>query len=424
MRDDNIDLSSRSPGGETVAKRRDSGRSFILLIVTLALSVTSCAVAFLLLTHVWQMRSAGTLVGHTHLVIEGLAEVLATADDAATSQRDFLLTDESGFLQPYYADRDNLPHQLSRIQDLIQDNAVQQANLRVLRDVLDDRFAGLTRSIELEQAGEKAAALDAARLDRGKARMDDLRKATSTMVAEEQRLLRGRQTELSRTQQQVVTLAICVLILLILGILLAVGAASAVFTRKRSEAAVRQSEARLRQFIDSAPVAIAMFDTGMRYLAVSRRFIIDYHITDQATLIGRSHYDVFPEVSDDWRRIHARVLHGETMSSDAEAFVHADGSVNWIRWEMVPWTVDGTIHGAMWFTEDVTDHKADQAALLAGEARLRLVQQISGIAYTDWTYPDTSALISPEFAQIYGLASGQTGVDLGEFIARIHPDDR
>ena len=38
----------------------------------------------------------------------------------------------------------------------------------------------------------------------------------------------------------------------------------------RAEARLRERELQLAQFIDDAPVAIAMFDKDMRYVAVSR----------------------------------------------------------------------------------------------------------------------------------------------------------
>lgn len=55
-----------------------------------------------------------------------------------------------------------------------------------------------------------------------------------------------------------------------------------------------------RMFIDEAPTAIAMFDTNMVYLAASKKWLEDYHITE--SVIGKSHYDVFPEIDDDWKK--------------------------------------------------------------------------------------------------------------------------
>jgi PAS domain S-box-containing protein len=94
------------------------------------------------------------------------------------------------------------------------------------------------------------------------------------------------------------------------------------------------------------PAALAMFDREMRYLEVSRRWRDDYFLGDQ-DVIGRSHYDVFPEIPAYWREMHRRGLAGETLSADEDAFERLDGSVQWLRWELRPWReADGTVGGS------------------------------------------------------------------------------
>jgi PAS domain S-box-containing protein len=201
--------------------------------------------------------------------------------------------------------------------------------------------------------------------------------------------------------------------------------------RKLAETTLRGSEARLRRFIDDAPAAIAMLDSDMRYLAASRRYtasrfaITDHQIDGQTTLIvGSSHYDLFPS-SNSRRAMHGRVLAGDTISGEAEPFQLADGSIAFVRWEMIPWRqADGTIGGAMVFLEDETDRKTAEVALHDSESRLRLVQEVGGIAYTDRTIPEPATLISSEFANIYGLSPGLTRVLVADIIARVHPDDQ
>jgi PAS domain S-box-containing protein len=87
------------------------------------------------------------------------------------------------------------------------------------------------------------------------------------------------------------------------------GTASDVTKRKEAEEAVRQSETRLWHFIDSAPVAIAMFDTEMRYLAVSQRWLAAFHLSPEQT-IGRSHYELFRTVPSAGRKFTGVVWQG------------------------------------------------------------------------------------------------------------------
>ncbi|NTU54015.1 MAG: PAS domain S-box protein [Chlorobiaceae bacterium] len=141
--------------------------------------------------------------------------------------------------------------------------------------------------------------------------------------------------------------------------------------RKKAEAALRESEERLQLFIDHAPAALAMFDRDMHYIAVSHRWLADFGLVGRE-ILGRSHYEIFPEIGEELKQIHRRGQAGETLRVDEDHFERADGSVHHLRWEMHPWRDScGAIGGIVIFTENVTDRKRAEMALRESEERFR-----------------------------------------------------
>lgn len=136
-----------------------------------------------------------------------------------------------------------------------------------------------------------------------------------------------------------------------------------VTARKQVEAELRQNEELLDLFVQHAPAALAMFDRDMRYIAASRRWIESYGLRGRE-IIGHSHYEIFPEIPAHWVAVHRRALGGETLKKDDDRFERADGSVQWLRWEVRPWlTGTSAIGGIVIFSEDITARKLAEARL-------------------------------------------------------------
>ncbi|MEG4321506.1 MULTISPECIES: PAS domain-containing protein [unclassified Microcoleus] len=148
--------------------------------------------------------------------------------------------------------------------------------------------------------------------------------------------------------------------------------------RKQAENRLRQQSEQLRLFVKHTPAGVAMFDRQMRYMLVSDRWLTSYGLGAQ-NIVGRSHYDIFPDVPDSWKQIHQRCLAGAVEMCQEDPFPRADGSIDWVRWEIHPWrTNSGDIGGIMIFSEVITERKNAELALqLANQQVSNIIESIT-----------------------------------------------
>jgi PAS domain S-box-containing protein len=191
---------------------------------------------------------------------------------------------------------------------------------------------------------------------------------------------------------------------------------------REAEARLREREVQLAQFIEDAPVAIAMFDKNMRYVAASRRYSIDFGTPPPNELIGREHYDTIPDIPQRWRDIDSRVLAGEELAADEDPFPRADGSLEWVRWSMKPWRdADDRIGGALLFSEIVTDEVEARHALAASEQRFRGVFENAGIGIALVSLEGVYERCNPAFVKMTGYSEDE--LRSMNMRSLIHPDD-
>ena len=140
--------------------------------------------------------------------------------------------------------------------------------------------------------------------------------------------------------------------------------------RQWAEAVLREREEQLALFVEYAPASIAMFDRKMHYLAASRRWIREHGIS-RPDIRGYSHYDLLPDLPDEWKAVHSRCLAGAIERADEDSFLGADGKMRTVRWVVHPWLDNaGMIGGIIIFSEDITEitQKRNELAKAKAEA--------------------------------------------------------
>ncbi|MEG3842993.1 response regulator [Microcoleus sp. herbarium14] len=156
------------------------------------------------------------------------------------------------------------------------------------------------------------------------------------------------------------------------------GMISDITDRKQAENALERERQQLKQIITCVPVAMAMFDTEMRYLANSHKWLTQYNLEWQS-LINLSHYELFPDTPNRWKSMYQEVLKGDVVSQSEDAWERADGSVMYLRWAAHPWyNPDGQVGGIVMVADKINELvEARETALEASRVKSQFLANMS-----------------------------------------------
>jgi signal transduction histidine kinase len=125
---------------------------------------------------------------------------------------------------------------------------------------------------------------------------------------------------------------------------------------KEQEASRSELDKMLSFFIKQVPVPVAMFDTNMCYKFISEEWNKAFGKEKIHGFIGQSHYDIFPDTPEVWRKRHQAAMQGKVQVYLDEKLTHASEKPIWVEGTMHPWyALDGSIGGIFVYSKIVTE---------------------------------------------------------------------
>ncbi|WP_081699613.1 response regulator [Picosynechococcus sp. NKBG15041c] len=148
--------------------------------------------------------------------------------------------------------------------------------------------------------------------------------------------------------------------------------------RKLASQALEQERRQLRQLIRNMPVAVAMLDEHLCYVAHSHQWLVDYHLQVES-LLGRSHLQVFPQFTQKHQANLQQALGGQVISCDEDVYIQGDGTKQYLKWTIQPWYYqENQVGGVVIVTQNINDLvEGREAALAASRLKSRFLANMS-----------------------------------------------
>ncbi len=196
--------------------------------------------------------------------------------------------------------------------------------------------------------------------------------------------------------------------------------------RKNAEEALRQSERRLRDVIETIPAAAWTAGADGSSEFVNHRWQEYTGLSLQDTLdLGWTsvvHPDDLPSHLEKWR---TSVATGRAFENEARLRRASDGEYRWFLHRGVPLhNQQGEI--VAWYGTgiDIEDRRCAEERLRRSEASLAEAQRLTHSGNWSWNVRTRAAYWSREMFRILGYDPETTQPSFSHFLARVHPEDR
>jgi PAS domain S-box-containing protein len=361
-------------------------------------------------------------VTHTREVIAELNAAQSAVDDWQNAVHEYLLTGDSSYLKPYRDSFSSVLDHVDRLKTLTSDNARQNARVAALKSQSMVLFEALDQTVNSRYEKGLAAAQQDILLGRGKAETADIRATIATMRTEEEQLLGVRERKLqTSTRLTAIGFVSVIAFEIVLLVLIYYVIRKDITERKRTEAALRESEERFRILVNGITDYAIFRLTPTGHVASWNQGAERIKGYKQDEIIGR-HFSCFYTPEELASGFPERELQtaAQTGRCEEEGWrVRKDGSRFWANVVITPLKDErGTLRGFSKITRDVTERKGAEERLHESEERHRML--FDNNPHPTWAY-DRETL---RFLAVNKAAVRKYGYSTAEFLAMTVKDIR
>lgn len=193
--------------------------------------------------------------------------------------------------------------------------------------------------------------------------------------------------------------------------------------RKRSEAALVQTNQMLQAIIDGTPDAIYVKDCQGQYLVANAAAANWLNLKAEQIYTCKDE-DLFPlEMARRIQQLDARVREtGDTLVIEEEIVIA--GHKRFTSASKYPWRDrDGQIVGTIGICRDLSDRRCMEEQLRRSEERFRLAMEFAAVGTWDWNLAKDTVIWNDQHFQLLGLTPGTVEPSYELWKTYIHPED-